>query len=108
MGSNEERIMRNDTMEGHNIPHTQKIYKQVDVRAHTIGRQEQERRPEKEQQEAIQTCVRKTVFIPHVTKDLKVRRLFQTTLSNSHGKDEFKRGYKKTSEEATGSQECSQ
>lgn len=107
MDSNKERIMKNGTMEGHNIPHTQKIYKQVDVRAHTIGRQEQERRPEKEQ-EAIQTCVRKTVFIPQVTKDLKVRRLFQTTHSNSHGKDEFKRGYKKTNEEATGSQECSQ
>lgn len=57
MDSNEERIMRNGTLEGHNITHTQKIYKQVDVRAHTIGRQEQER-PEKEQ-EAIQMCVRK-------------------------------------------------
>ena len=42
MDSNEESIMRNGTMEGHNTPHTQKIYKQVDVTAHTIGRQEQE------------------------------------------------------------------
>ena len=90
MDSNEESIMRNGTTEGHNTPHTQKIYKQVDVTAHTIGRQKQERRPEKEQ-EAIQTCVRKTVSISQVTKDLKVRRLFQTTHSNSHGKDEFKR-----------------
>ena len=38
MDSNEERIKRNGTLEGHNITHTQKIYKQVDVRAHTIGR----------------------------------------------------------------------
>ena len=46
--------MRNGKMAGHKIPCTQKVHKQVDVvTAHTTGREEQERKPEKEQQEAI-------------------------------------------------------